>query len=178
MGPWARAFLARCLTPEGSDTASSPVEDLRVEASLITGRVGEETVTLAAEPIPAGVWAAIEPVPSTQSESFAHGLEHTWEQPLVPEEVVRVGSVAAVAAVAEAVAAEIDRDPSVLLRWRGHGAGAADGDPWRGRELPPLPPPARRPPDSVPNRLGTSGIRVGGGDLAEAAARMYRSFEN
>lgn len=176
MGPWARAFLEKCQAPSVPGTVS--VERLRIEPGLITAEVDGAQVTLAAEPIPAGVWAALEPVPTdTQSERFAQTLEHTWEEPLVPGNVVRVGAPAAIYALARAVADEIDRDPAVLLRWRGHRAGAVADDPWRGRELPALPPPARRPPDSVPNRLGASGVHAAGGDLVEAAIRMYRSFE-
>jgi hypothetical protein len=154
------------------------VTELRVEPSLITAKVDGRPVTLSAPPIAPGVWAAVSAAvtPGRQSLELAHLLEHTWEEPLVPAEVVRVGADAAVAAVAHAVAEAIDRDPATLLRWRGYGAAVADDDPWRGSELPPLPAPARRPPESVPKRFGASGIATADGDLVEVLVRAYRAF--
>ncbi|HEY2777890.1 MAG TPA: hypothetical protein VGI77_08285 [Gaiellaceae bacterium] len=155
------------------------VTQLRVEPSLITATVEGRAVTLSAAPIPPGVWAAIDAqvTPDRQSLELAQLLEHTWEEPLVPEELVRVGAEDDVAAVAGAVAAEIERDPATLLRFRGYGAGAVNHDEaWRGGELPPLPPPARRPPDSVPKRFGASGIPTADGELVEVLVRAYRAF--
>ena len=176
-GPWARAFLHA--TGAGHEVVSDNIARLRVEPSLITATVDGRPVTLSAQPIPAGVWAAIaaQVTPDRQSLELAQLLEHTWEEPLVPEELVRVGDADDVAAVAVAVAAEIERDPSTLLRFRGYAAEAAiDGDAWRGGELPPLPPPARRPPDSVPKRFGASGIPTADGELVEVLVRAYRAF--
>jgi hypothetical protein len=159
--------------------ASDTVSELRVESSLVTATVEGRPVTLSAQPISHGVWAAIEPqvTPDRQSLELAQLLEHTWEEPLVPDDLVRIGADEDVAAVAGAVAAEIERDPSTLLRFRGYGAGVAnDDDAWRGGELPPLPPPARRPPDSVPKRFGASGIQTADGELVEVLVRAYRAF--
>jgi hypothetical protein len=176
MGPWARAWLTGVRHLKVSDTVSA----LRIEPSLITALVSDRPVSLSAPPIPAGVWAAIEGHVTTdrQSEQLAQLLEHTWEEPLLPPELVRVGAEDDVAAVVRAVAEEIDRDPSALLRFRGYDArSAADhDDAWRGGDLPPLPPPARRPPDSVPKRFGTSGIRTADGDLVETLIHAYRAF--
>jgi hypothetical protein len=158
---------------------SDTVSGLRVESSLITATVDGRQVTLSAQPIPPGVWAAIasQVTPDRQSLDLAQLLEHTWEEPLVPEELVRIGAAEDVAAVAGAVAAEIDRDPSTLLRFRGYAARATnDDEAWRGAELPPLPPPARRPPDSVPMRFGASGIQTADGELVEVLVRAYRAF--
>jgi len=96
----------------------------------------------------------------------------------VPPELVRVGAEEDVAAVVRAVADEIERDPSALLRFRGYRArSAAEGGAWHARgELPPLPPPARRPPDSVPKRFGTSGIATADGDLVDVLVRVYGAF--
>jgi hypothetical protein len=155
------------------------VTDLRIDSSLITARVDGRSVTLSAQPIPPGVWAAIaaQVTPDRQSLELAQLLEHTWEEPLVPEELVRIGAADDVAALAGAVAAEIERDPSTLLRFRGFAAQAAnDGSAWQGGELPPLPPPARRPPDSVPKRFGASGIPTADGELVEVLVRAYRAF--
>ena len=66
-----------------------------------------------------------------------------------------------------------------LLRFRGlPSETASDGDPWRGGKLPELPPPARRPPESVPKRFGSSGIRVGDEDLVEVLVRAYAAFSD
>ena len=174
-GPWARAFASL----QSCDPCQARVTELRIESSLITARVDGRPVTLSAHPIPAGVWAAIDGqvTPDRQSLELAQLLEHTWEEPLVPEELVRIGEDADVAAVAGAVAAAIERDPSTLLRFRGYAAQAAgDDDAWHGGELPPLPPPARRPPDSVPKRFGASGIPTADGELVEVLVRAYRAF--
>jgi hypothetical protein len=179
-GPWARAFLDA--VTRGQTTASSDpglVRELRVDPSLITARIDGRQVTLSAPTIAPGIWAAIanQVTADRQSPELAQLLEHTWEEQLVPEEIVRVGRDDDVAVVAEAVAARIDRDPATLLRFRGYDANTTrDGDAWRGGELPPLPPPARRPPESVPKRFGASGITVAGEDLVEVLVRAYRAF--
>ena len=180
MGPWAKAFLEAVgrRTTEVSDAAS--VDELRIVPSLISARVDGRPVTLSAPPIPPGIWAAVEGSITTdrQSEQLVQLLEHTWEEPLVPSEIVRVGAVADVAAVARAVAEAIESDPATLLRWRGHerDAATAEGDPWRGGPLPDLPPPARRPPESAPKRFGASGIVTPEGDLVELLVRAYAAF--
>jgi hypothetical protein len=176
-GPWTRAFLDA--TGVRHQEVSDTVSGLRVEPSLITARVDGRAVTLSAQPIPPGVWAAIaaQVTPGRQSLELAQLLEHTWEEPLVPQELVRVGADEDIAAVAGAVAAEIERDPSTLLRFRGFGAETVNhDDAWRGGELPPLPAPARRPPDSVPKRFGASGIPTADGELVEVLVRAYRAF--
>ncbi len=176
-GPWARALLGH-VQGQSLDMAAA-VEELRVEPSLITALVDGRRVTLSAPPISPGIWAAIDGAVATdrQSEQLLQLLEHTWDEPLIPTEIVRVGSDDDVAAVIAAVADEIDRDPAVLLRWRGYGAETVnDDDAWRGGELPPLPPPARRPPESVPKRFGASGIPTPDGDLVEVLVRAYRTF--
>ena len=177
MGPWAEAFLKGVRHLEVSDT--SAVTLLRVEPSLISARVDGREVTLSAQPISAGIWAAIDAsvTPDRQSEQLLQLLDHTWDEPLVPPEIVRVGRDDDVAAVARAVAEQIEREPAVLLRWRGHGAGTVRaGDEWRGGPLPPLPAPARRPPESAPKRFGASGIATADGDLVETLVRAYLAF--
>ncbi|HEX3807196.1 MAG TPA: hypothetical protein VHV52_10495 [Gaiellaceae bacterium] len=142
-----------------------------MEPSLVTGTVDGEQVSLSTAPIPPGIWAAID----VDAPYLAQTLEHTWEEPLVPEDVVEVGEVGPLwRAFAEAV----DADPAVLLRWRGYGAEARtdDGDPWLGGALPELPAPARRPPESVPKRFGASTVRVGDEDLVEQLVRVYAAF--
>jgi hypothetical protein len=177
VGPWSKALLDALRVPPQGD--GDPVSGLRIEPSLISAHVDGRTVTLSAAPIAPGIWAAIEGSITTdrQSEQLAQLLDHTWDEPLVPREIVRVGDDEDVAAVARAVAGEIERDPATLLRWRGHGTAPTDGgDPWRGGPLPDLPPPARRPPESVPKRFGTSGIATADGDLVETMVRAYVAF--
>jgi hypothetical protein len=160
--PWAQTLRVRFGPAEGE------VEDLRVEPGLVTGG----GASLSAPVIPAGVWAAVD----VKSSSLAQTLEHTWEEPLVPEDVTRAGSPEAVEALSAAFADAVEEDPSLLLRWRGHGERSAGDDAWRGGALPELPE-SRRPPESVPNRFGASGISASGDDLVEKLVRVYRAFE-
>jgi hypothetical protein len=172
VGPLARQFLNRWgQTPPGSDPGL--VRSLRVEPSLVTGLVDGDQVSLSAPAIAPGIWAEVDPA----SPNLAQTLEHTWEEPLVPEQVVQAGAPEHVAALAHRFAEAFDADPSLLLRWRGLPTEAASADdPWRGGKLPELPPPARRPPDSVPKRFGASGIRVADEDLVEVLVRVYAAF--
>ena len=86
-----------------------------------------------------------------------------------------------VAAVAFVVADAIDSDPSLLLRWRGcepvAPPASRSGDPWLAGAAARCRGPLRAlPPGAVVKRLGRSGIRVGGRDLAEALEPAYRAF--
>ena len=93
------------------------------------------------------------------------------------------------AALAYAVAREIDRDPSVLLRWRGCGAAETEpepelaappeleDDPWLAGTLPAARPLRPLPAGAVLKRLGPSRIRVGNEDLADVLQRAYAAFE-
>jgi hypothetical protein len=84
-----------------------------------------------------------------------------------------------VAALAFAVADAIDRDPSLFLRWRGCApveAAPARRDPWEAGPLPEPRPLRALPPGAVLKRLGRSGIRVAGVDLADALAPAYEAF--
>src|SRR5207302_1613975 len=56
-GPWTRAFLDA--TGVRHQEVSDTVASLRVESSLITATVDGRAVTLSAQPISPGVWAAI-----------------------------------------------------------------------------------------------------------------------
>jgi hypothetical protein len=162
---WARPFAAR-----GGD---GEVAELRVEPSLVTGRIDGELVSLSAPTIASGIWAEVD----THSSSLAQTLEHTWEEPLVPASVVRAGTPAHVDALIGAFSDAVDEDKSLLLRWRGYELAAqSDDDPWRGGPLPELPAPARRPPESVPKRFGASGIRVADEDLVEVLVRAYAAL--
>ena len=85
-----------------------------------------------------------------------------------------------IAAVAFTVADAIDRDPALLLRWRGcapvEPPASRSGDPWLAGPLPAARSPRALPPGIVVKRLGRSGIRVGGRDLADALEPAYRAF--
>lgn len=85
-----------------------------------------------------------------------------------------------VAAVAFAVADAVDRDPGLFLRWRGCEPVAPrashSADPWQAGPLPEPRPARPLPAGAVLKRLGRSGIRVAGVDLADALAPAYRAF--
>jgi hypothetical protein len=90
------------------------------------------------------------------------------------------GACKHVAAVAFAVADAVDRDPSLFLRWRGcepvEAPAVRSRDPWEAGLLPEPRPIRALPQGAVLKRLGRSGIRVAGVDLAEALAPAYDAF--
>jgi uncharacterized Zn finger protein len=216
-GPWARLLASSVLPDEGSSLAErgralvrqGAVRDLVVTTGAVTGRVGDCDVTIGAEPVPPRIWAAM-----TRSargngrlEAAVEGREQSvhleylmtadWEQPLVPPTTAlarqcacgRAGGCEHVAALAYALAQEIDRDPSILLRWRGCEAAQEEAEPavadapavipedaWEAGPLPAPRPLRPLPTGAVLKRLGPSGLRVGGTDLAELLQRAYASF--
>jgi hypothetical protein len=200
MGPWARHFAAA--VAGAAPPSAAAVSNLRVEVGAIFATVdagdgGICTVSLLAPLIPEGVWTAVvrfarnrEALQAgvearTQSEQLERLLAEDWEEPLVPEPASIAhpctcderGDCEHVAAVGHAMAAAIDRDPSLLLRWRGCVEGAAAvGDPWRGGPLPELDGPRPHPPGVILMRLGESGIRIGDADLADVLQRAYAAF--
>ncbi len=215
-GPWARLLVGAVLPDEGSSLAErgrvlveeEAVQDLVVTAGTVAARVGQCDVTIGAEPVPARIWAAMTRYArsNSQLEAAVEGraqsvqLEHLmttdWEQPLVPRTRALVrecscgqaGGCEHLAALAYAFAREIDRDPTILLRWRGceaqeeiePAAPAAPRvmpeDAWEAGPLPKPRPLRPLPTGAVLKRLGTSGLRVGGTDLAELLQRAYASF--
>lgn len=173
-------------------------------AARVNGSTGDDyVVTVEAATIPERVWREVargargrpllEPgIEGTgQSIHLAHLLETERREPLVPAPR-RIRSACTcpdrewaavckhIAAVAFVVADALDRDPSLLLRWRGcepvEPPASRSGDPWRAGPLPAPRPPRSLPPGAVVKRLGRSGIRVGGQDLAEALEPAYRAF--
>jgi hypothetical protein len=89
------------------------------------------------------------------------------------------GACKHVAALAFALADAIDRDPSLFLRWRGCEPAEEPSprrDRWEAGPLPERRPVRALPPGAVLKRLGRSGIRVAGVDLAEALAPAYDAF--
>lgn len=218
-GPWSRLLASAIVGDEGSSRAErgrrlvrdGAVGPLRVATGEVGGVVDEHAVAIGAVPLPPRIWAAISryargsrPLEAAvagreQSVQLEHLLTVDWEAPLVPrrEAIVRSCTCPAgpdcehVAALAYTVAAELDRDPSLLLRWRGcsdeappaverrprpeveHAAG---GDLWRGGPLPEPRPPRPLPPGAVLKRLGPSELRVGGNELADVLERAYAAF--
>jgi hypothetical protein len=175
------AIRARVLGSSGSDYV------VALEASVLPTRAWGEAVRAAGgRP---GLEAGIEG--TAQSVHLAHYLEAEQREPLVPStRRIRTSCTCPdrdyasvckhVAAVAFVVADAVDADPSLLLRWRGcepaSPPAARSGDPWLAGVLPPPRPVRALPPGAVVKRLGRSGIRVGGRDLAEALEPAYRAF--
>jgi hypothetical protein len=139
----------------------------------------------------------------TQSVHLEHLMTEDWSEPLVPRThaLTRTCSCGAracehLAAFAYVIADQIDVDPSLLLRWRGCIAAepvdeeaepeaevaevaAPTGparDPWLAGPLPEIHKPRPFPVGAVMKRLGPSGVRVSGGELADVLQRAYASF--
>ena len=215
-GPWARLFAIAVVPDESSSLAEQgrrligSVATLVVEAGTLSASVDGCDVTIAAEPVPPRIWAALTRSARTnpqlvaaiegraQSVHLEHLMTLDWERPLVPRkrELVRRcscergGACEHVAALAYAFAEEIDRDPSALLRWRGVDAVAEDvpeepdvvvvetvpPEAWEAGSLPAPRPLRPLPVGAVLKRLGPSGLRVGGNDLADVLERAYAEF--
>jgi uncharacterized Zn finger protein len=192
------------------------VHDVTVARGEITGRVvgtgGRECdVVVTARALPARVWAAfVESAAGRpeveagiagreQSVHVQHELAADWGEPLIPRgKSVRSSCSCShrepgtrchhVSALAYAVAAEIDADPSLVLRWRGVEPvepGAAppapaetpvQEDAWSAGPLPELGQPRPLPAGAVLMRLGPSGVNAGGRDLAEVLQQAYERF--
>jgi hypothetical protein len=198
----SRAERGRALARSGA-VADVTVAEGAIAAS-VTGPSGSAyAVALHAATIPASAWAAAVRAAdarvaleagvagTAQSVHLAHMLETEVREPLIPP-ARRIAATCTcpdrertpvckhIAALAFAVANAVDRDPSILLRWRGcrpvEPPAARSGDPWAAGRLPAPRPPRSLPPGAVVKRLGRSGIRVGGRDLAEALEPAYRAF--
>jgi uncharacterized Zn finger protein len=190
------------------------VHTVAVTEGVLSGRVeedGEEfAAEIAAEPVSPRIWAAasrsargnpqVEAAVAgrAQSVQLEHVMTVDWEEPLVPAtrslrrtcSCGRPGTCAHVAALAYVLADRIDREPSLLLRWRGctepaERAEAPPAEPepivatdeiWEAGPLPQLGPPRPLPTAAVLKRLGKSGIQVGAQDLADVLERAYASF--
>ncbi len=178
-GPWSRLLASAIVGDEGSSRAElgrrlareGRVRSLRVEAGELGGLVDGHTVALTAERLPPRIWAAISrfargsrPLEAAvagreQSVHLEHLLTVDWEAPLVPPRAAigrscscpAEGACEHVAALAYVLADELDRDPSLLLRWR----GCTD-------DAPPLPEPAPVPEAAPsPSSRATSGAAGG-----------------
>ena len=198
----ARAQRGRTLARAGAvDTVTISAGSI---VGRVTGSTGNRyEVSVQTAPVPARVWQdtvrsarnrpplapAVEG--RAQSVHLAHLMSTEHGASLAPAAVgIRrsctcpdgsfAGACKHVAAVAFALADAIDRDPSLFLRWRGCAPVVAPAsrsrDPWEAGPLPEPRPIRALPPGAVLKRLGRSGIRVAGVDLADALAPAYEAF--
>jgi hypothetical protein len=203
----ARAEHGRRLARAGE------VHAVTVAEGELSGDVEEHTATIAAEPVPLRIWAAILRTAQhnsslaaavegrTQAVQLEHVMTVDWEEPLVPAGRSLSRSCTCgrdgcehVAALAYAIASEIDREPALLLRWRGciarldeepEAEGEATPEPepepaspdaWQAGPLPEPRPLRPLPVGAVLKRLGPSGIRAGEADLTDVLERAYTAF--
>jgi uncharacterized Zn finger protein len=196
----ARAERGRELARSGA-VRSVTVAPGSISARVLGSRGFEYDVAIEAATLPRAVWReaaraarsrqalAAGVSGAAQSVHLAHLLEADQRDPLVPPtrgirrrctcpDDVRAGTCKHVAALAFVVAHAIDADPSLLLRWRGCDPveTSSSRDPWQAGSIPAPRPPRALPPGAVVKRLGRSGIRVGGIDLADALEPAYRAF--
>jgi hypothetical protein len=222
-GPWARLLATAVVRDEGSALAErgralvreGEVGPVEVVQGTLAANVAGHSVAITAKPVPPRIWAAMvrfargnRPLEEAveghaQSVHLEHLMIEDWSEPLVPRpyELGRTCSCDSegdpcehVAALAFAVADEIDADPSLLLRWRGciaapvsldeavivpdpaPDADLTDDDPWRAGALPEPRPLRPLPVGAVLKRLGPSGLTLRGEDLADVLQRAYASF--
>jgi uncharacterized Zn finger protein len=218
-GAWARLFASGVIGDESSTVAergrerarAGDVHTVTIAEGELSAVVGECVVTLAADPIPPRIWSTVarsarrnerllEGVAGReQSVHLEHVMRFEWDEPLVPDRssLRRTCSCDAravcehVAAVAYVVADQIDRDPLLLLRWRGCAEVVDEEEPeplariepvdttdnpWRAGPLPTARPLRPLPVAAVLRSLGPSGVRAGAGELEDALQRAYASF--
>ena len=220
-GPWARLLATAVVRDEGSALAErgralvreGEVGPVDVEQGTLAANVAGHSVSITAKPVPPRIWAAMaryargnRPLEAAvegraQSVHLEHLMTVDWSEPLVPRPYELGRSCTCnedpcehVAALAFAVADEIDADPSLLLRWRGCVAAPelpdeaaivsipeptvdlTDDDPWRAGTFPEPRPLRPLPVGAVLKRLGPSGLQLRGEDLADVLQRAYASF--
>ena len=218
-GPWSRLLVSGVVGDESSAVAErgrvlageGAVQGVDVTAGTIAAVVEDCAVTISAARVPPRIWAAMKryargkpPLEEAvegraQSVHLEHLMNVDWEEPLVPpaRALVRACTCdeegcAHLSALAYVIADELDRDPSLLLRFRGCDAeeeeeAAVDqpepatveafgGDPWEAGPLPPTRELRPLPAGAVLKRFGPSGVRVGEDDLADVLKRAYASF--
>jgi hypothetical protein len=198
----ARAQRGRALARAGAVDSVSLIAG-EVHARVIGSTGNRYDVSIQAAPVPARAWQdtlraargrpQLAPTVEgrVQSVHLAHLMATELAASLAPAAVgVRrsctcpdgafAGACKHVAAVAFALADAIDRDPSLFLRWRGcepvTAPASRDRDPWEAGPLPEPRPIRALPPGAVLKRLGRSGIRVAGLDLADALQPAYEAF--
>jgi hypothetical protein len=197
-----RAERGRELARAGAVSGVTVAEGV-VRARVVGSSGAEYAVVLETAPLAPTAWTAAVRAArglrgledgvegAEQSVHLVHHLEAELQEPLAPptrrirtscECPDREWSTVCkhVAALAFVLADAIDGDPSLLLRWRGCEPvvppASRNGDPWAAGDLPAPRPRRALPPGAVVKRLGRSGIRVGGRDLADALEPAYRAF--
>jgi hypothetical protein len=214
-GAWARLFASAVVGDESSSVAergreharAGNVHTVRIEEGELSAEVDGCIVTLGADRIPPRVWSAVARGARNerllagvegreQSVHLEHSMRFEWDEPLIPDRGrLRMsctcdGRVPCehVVGVAYVVADQIDRDPLLLLRWRGVEAvpeadpepepvaAPAGDEPWETGTLPPTRPLRPLPAGAVLKSLGPSGIRAGFGDVETVLQRAYDSF--
>jgi uncharacterized Zn finger protein len=220
-GPWARLLATAVVRDEGSTVAEraralvreGEVGPVTVEQGTLAAEVAGHSVAITAKPVPPRIWAAMvrfargnRPLEDAvagraQSVHLEHLMIEDWSEPLVPRPYELGRSCTCgedrcehLAALAFAVADEIDADPALLLRWRGcvearespneeapvsapePAVDLTDDDPWRAGALPEPRPLRPLPVGAVLKRLGPSGLQLRGEDLADVLQRAYASF--
>lgn len=208
----ARAERGRTLARSGY-VHSVTVGPGRISARVIGSGPSEYDVALTAAAVPPRTWAAVSGSPrarpliaaalegTAQSLHLQHEMLVDWEEPLVPParaigrtctcpDAALAGVCKHVAAVAYVVADAIDREPSLLLRWRGclpatppEPSEPARAEPralpaerWQAGPLPTLEPARALPAGAVLERLGRSGIRIGEVELVDVLRPAYAAF--
>ena len=202
LGPWAAAVLERLgdgeLPVEGLQVAEGRV------AGLVEGCEASFATELVPQRVWAAMWRftrgngplELATEGREQSEHLDLLLREDWDAPLLPERIELRCSCdgrvpcAHTRALGRAFALEVERHPGALLRWRGatpdrarvvhedepDDAATLPPEAWEAGELPDPRPPRPLPPGAVLKRLGASGIRVGGVDLAELLQPAYEAF--
>lgn len=208
----ARAERGRMLARNGH-VHTVTVAPGRIAARVIGSGDAEYDVALTSTAVPPRTWAAVSRSPrarpliaaalreKAQSVHLQHEMLVDWEEPLVPParalhrsctcpDADFSGACKHVAAVAYVIADAVDRDPSLLLRWRGCLPVADPAEPastpeprvvpspdrWETGPLPELRPARTLPVGAVLKRLGRSGIPVGDAELVDALRPAYAAF--
>ena len=158
------AELGRALA-RGGNVHTVSVTEGTLTADVHTGISGDHHVTIAAAPVSPRVWSAMSRFARgnrvleagvegrEQSVHLEHLLLEDWSEPLVP----RTDAIACactcgiracehLAALAYVIANEIDRDPSLLLRWRGCSDVRSEDASAEAAPPVPAPVPAVEPP--------------------------------
>ena len=213
-GAWARLFASAVVPDEGWSTAehgralarAGAVHTVTLAEGELSADVEEHTATIAAEPVPTRIWRAI--VRSADRNPTLAGaiagrnqavqLEHTmtvdWEEPLVPAGRALSRSCTCgrdacehVAALGYAFASEIDREPMLLLRWRGcverdeeaeaaTEPATATASSWDAGPIPPPRPLRALPVGTVLKRLGPLDVEAGGIPVTTLLERAYTAL--